>query len=183
MIEAKNEKGFTLLEMIVALGVFAVAALLSTSSLLSLTDAQKKTASLSSAYDNLRFALETIAKDIRTGGDFYCGADSNDLPLVPAPKDCAAGGPALTYKNVAGENISYRLSGGGIEKFAGGGLFGAMTSPDVTISTLAFYVLGSPAADNFQPRITVVIKGVAGSGRSASEFNLQTTVSQRKIGI
>lgn len=177
-----TKKGFTLLEMIVALGVFAVAALLSTSSLLSLTDAQKKTSSLSSAYDNLRFALETMAKDMRTGDVFYCGTDPNDLPAVPTPKDCASGGPALTYKNASGDNISYRLFGGKIEKFAGSVLSGAMTSPDITINTLAFYVLGS-AAGGDQPRITIVIRGEAGSGRSSSEFNLQTTVSQRRIGI
>lgn len=168
--------------MIVALGVFAVAALLSTSSLLSLTDAQRKTSSLSSAYDNLRFTTETMAKDMRTGNIFYCGADSSDLPAVPTPKDCASGGPALTYKNAAGDIVSYRLFGGKIEKFAGGVLSGAMTSPDITISTLAFYVLGS-AAGGEQPRITIVIRGGAGRGRSSSEFNLQTTVSQRIIGI
>lgn len=179
----KNQKkGFTLLEMIVALGVFAVAALLATSSLLSLTDAQKKTFSLQSTYDNVRFALETMAKDIRTGDVYYCGANFDDLPSVPTPRDCASGGPSLTYKNVAGNNIAYRVLNGKIEKFVDGVSVGNMTSEDTTIDTLTFYVLGAPSGDNLQPRISIIIKGTAGSGRSRSQFNLQTTISQRKIG-
>ena len=177
-----QKKGFTLLEMIVSLGIFAVAALLATSSLLSLTDAQKKTYSLQSAYDNIRFALETMAKDIRTGDIFYCGTSFDDLPAVPTPKDCASGGPSLTYKNVSGHNISYRILSGKIEKFVDGVSADYMTSGDTAIDTMTFYVLGSPSGDNLQPRITLIIKGTAGSGRSASKFNLQTTISQRKIG-
>ena len=178
-----KKKGFTLLEMIVSLGIFAVAALISTSSLLSLTDAQRKAFSLQSAYDNIRFALETIAKDIRTGDVFYCGASFDDLPAMPVPKDCGSGGPSLTYKNVSGNSVAYRILNGKIEKFVDGVSAGYMTSEDTNIDTLTFYVLGSPAGDNIQPRITIIIKGSAGSGRSASKFNLQTTISQRKIGI
>ncbi|KKT57637.1 MAG: hypothetical protein UW81_C0002G0013 [Candidatus Giovannonibacteria bacterium GW2011_GWC2_44_9] len=182
MIMENQKKGFTLLEMIVSLGIFAVAALLSTSSLLSLTDAQKKAFSLQSAYDNIRFALETIAKDARTGSDFYCGTSFDDLPAVPTSQDCASGGPSLTYKNAAGDNIAYRVLNGKIENFVDGVSAGYMTSEDTAIDTLTFYVLG-PASGNPQPRITIIIKGTAGSGRSASKFNLQTTISQRKIGI
>lgn len=176
-------RGFTLLEMIVALGIFAIAATLATGSLLSLTDAQKKAFSLQSTYDNVRFSLETMAKDIRTGDIYYCGSDANDLPAAPTARDCLSGGPALSYKNFPGNLIAYRVSGGRIEKFIDGVLAGAITSKNVTINSLTFYVLGSLPEDNLQPRITIVIDGIAGSGRSASKFNLQTTVSQRKIGI
>lgn len=176
-------KGFTLLEMIVALGVFSIAATLATGSLLSLTDAQKKAFSLQSTYDNVRFSLEIMAKDIRTGDVYYCGSDANDLPVAPTPKDCPSGGPALSYKNFSGNNIAYRVSGGRIEKFVDGVLIGAMTSENVVINALVFYILGSSPTDNLQPRITIVVNGTAGNGRSASKFNLQTTVSQRKIGI
>lgn len=167
--------------MIVALGVFAAAAMLATSSLLSLTDAQKKAYSLQSAYDNIRFSLEIMAKDIRTGDLYYCGSSADDLPAAPAPRDCPSGGPALSYKNYPGNLIAYRISGGRIEKFVDGILIGSMTSENMTINTLAFYVLDSESGR--QPRITIVIKGEAGSGRSMSVFNLQTTVSQRKINL
>ncbi|MDP3935292.1 MAG: type II secretion system protein [Candidatus Giovannonibacteria bacterium] len=183
MENSKKSAGFTLLEMIVSLGIFAVAALLATSSLLSLTDAQKKTYSLQSAYDNIRFALETIAKDARTGDAFYCGTSFDDLPAVPTPRDCMSGGPSLTYKNVAGNNIAYRIFDSKIEKFVNGISAGYMTSGDTVIDILTFYVLGSPDGDNLQPRVTIIIKGTAGSGRSVSKFNLQTTISQRQIGI
>lgn len=178
-------RGFTLLEMIVALGVFAVAATIATSSLLSLTDAQKKAFALQNTYDNLRFSLETMAKDIRTGDSYYCGGSADDIPSVASSKDCSAGGAVLTYKNFPNKLVSYRLANGRIEKLTNGALDGALTAGDVFIERFTFYVLGSlPSSSESipeHPRVTIVVEGVAGSGRSASRFNLETTVAQRQV--
>ncbi|OGF61957.1 hypothetical protein A2926_00555 [Candidatus Giovannonibacteria bacterium RIFCSPLOWO2_01_FULL_44_40] len=176
-------KGFTLLEMIVALGVFATVALISASSLLLLTDAQRKAFSLQSAYDNVRFSLEVMARDLRTGYSYYCGSDQNDIIQEPTSRDCPAGGPAISYKNFSGNTVNYRIFEGRIEKFVDGIFVGAMTSENIIVDTLTFYVVGSPSDDDWQPRVAIVIKGEAGSGRSMSKFNLQTTVSQRKINL
>ena len=172
------KRGFTLLEMIVALGIFAVVALISTSILLSLTDAQNKAFSMQDAYDNLRFALETMSKDIRTGEIYHCGSEP---PALNQPNDCASGADNFTYKNAAEELVTYRLSGGRIEKVVNGVLSGSLTAEAVNIENLTFYVLGTVSTDQSHPRVTIVIKGLAGKGRSASVFNIQTTVSQRKI--
>lgn len=173
------------MEMIVALGVFAIAATIATSSLLSLTDAQKKAFSLQNTYDNIRFALEIMAKDIRTGDKYHCSGSLDDAPSVPSGQDCDLGGAVLTYKSAAGKTISYYVQDGKIEKSVDGVSEGALTGDEVIIEKLFFYVLGSlpssledPAE---QPRVTIVVEGVAGSGRSASRFNLQTAVAQRKV--
>ena len=188
-----NLKGFTLLEIIVALGVFAIVALISTSSLLSLTDAQKKAYSIQSAYDNLRFGLETMAKDMRTGENYYCADDENDInPATLTPKNCIIGGPGLTYESAFDRNsnglndiIAYRFNSanGSLERFVDGVLFGPVTSEDVGIENLVFYVSGAETTDSSHPTITIIIRGTAGSGRSASQFNLQDTISQRRVGI
>lgn len=171
-------KGFTLLEMIVALGIFAVVAVVSAGILLSLTDAQNKAFSAQDAYDNLRFALEAMSKDIRTGEVYHCGSEP---PALSQPNDCLSGADNFTYKSAAGELITYRLSGGRIEKIVEGVLSGPLTSEAVKIENLTFYVLGTISADQIHPRATIVIRGSAGKGRSASVFNIQTTVSQRKV--
>ena len=171
-------RGFTLLEMIVSLGIFAVVALVSTSILLSLADAQNKAFSIQDAYDNMRFALEVMSKDIRTGDIYHCGIEP---PALSQPNDCGAGADNFTYKSAAGELITYRLSDGRIEKIVGGVLSGSLTAEAVKIENLTFYVLGTVLADQIHPRVTIVIKGSAGRGRSASIFNIQTTVGQRKV--
>ena len=129
-----------------------------------------------------RFSLEMMLREIRTGRFYYCGygngSDTND---------CASGGNVLTFKNYLGKTVIYRLNNGRIEKSSdGGSTYSVITFPEVQISDLKFYVLGSVPAgqgDAVQPRITITIKGEAETAmqKSKSEFNIQTTVSQRII--
>lgn len=175
------KKGFTLLEMIVSMGVFVIAVFLSVGSLLALTNAQKKALVLQSTQDNLRFALETIARDIRTGDFYYCGSNVSDVPQIPSRKDCSSGSPSLTFKNVSGNTITYQARNNRIQRKDGALNFEPLTSGDIVLGYLTFYVIGSSDTDNFHPRVTIVAKGVSGSGSTRSELNLQTTVSQRTI--
>jgi hypothetical protein len=61
----------------------------------------------------------------------------------------------------------------------------ALTSPDVNIQTLSFFVFGSASyasGDLSQPRVIVLIKGyVAGANMTDSSFTLETTISQRRL--
>ena len=173
----KRKKGFTLIEMIVALGVFLIAVLISTSSLLALTNAQRKALIFQSTQDNLSFALETMTRDIRTGDSYHC---ADDVSLVPT--DCPSGNDTLTFQNVAGLTVTYRISEGRIfRSINAGSTFDPVTSADVTIEQLIFYVLGSPTTDSLHPRVTIALRGVSGSGTGRSELDLETTVSQRSI--
>src|SRR3989338_8177129 len=116
-----KKNGFTMLELIVAVGVFSVVAMLSVSSLLSLTGAQKKALAIQSVQDNLRVALRAIQTDIISGDFFYCGADFSDLPPEPdlgeppMTKDCPAGtsgGSMMTFLNAQKKVVTYRVSNG-----------------------------------------------------------------------
>ncbi|MEK7503275.1 MAG: type II secretion system protein [Patescibacteria group bacterium] len=176
-----QKKGFTLLEMIISMGVFAVAALIGVGSLLALTSAQRKALVFQSTQDNIRFAVEAMARDIRTGNFYYCGTSSSDIPASPSYKDCASGGPSLNFTNVSGQRITYQAIGSRIQKSQDGGPFQAITSSDIGIEYLTFYVIGAPVDDDFHPRVTIVARGIAGSGASRSELSLQTTVSERTV--
>lgn len=170
-----------MLEMIVSMGVFAIAVLIAVGSLLALTNAQKKALVFQSTQDNLRFALETIARDIRTGDVYYCGSNISDVPQISSEKDCPSSGPSFTFVNVARNTITYQARNNRIQKKDGAGDFQPLTSSDISMEYFSFYVIGSSGSDDFHPRVTIVAKGVSGSGASRSELNLQTTVSQRKI--
>lgn len=177
----KHKTGFTLLEMIISMGVFAIAALIGVSSLLALTNAQKKALVFQSTQDNLRFAVEAMAREIRTGNFYYCGSNLDDIPATPSFKDCSFGGPSLNFTNVSGQRVTYQALQNRIQKSQNGGAFQAITSSDIGIEYLTFFVIGSPSDDDFHPRVTLVARGVSGSGFSRSELSLQTTVSQRTI--
>ena len=168
--------GFTLLEMIVAIGVFSIAVLIAVSSFLSLQSSEKKIQSSVNIQNNLRFALEIMAKDIRTGESYHCGADSGVQPL-----DCPSGASSLTFKNTLGQTVIYRKINSSIQKSSDGGVvFQPLTSSDITVDDLTFYVVGAPSNENLQPRVLITLKASSLVGASINEFNLETSVSQRK---
>ena len=81
------KKGFSLIEMIVAVGIFSVAALIGVTALLSLTVSQRKAIAIQSAYDNMRFGVEVISKDLRTGDIIHCSSSG----VLTMPQDCPPG--------------------------------------------------------------------------------------------
>ena len=180
----KANNGFSLIEILVAVSIFAVAATISTGALMSLTDAQQKILALRIAQDNLSYALDTMGKEIRTVSSYHCGADINDF--LATPRDCSTfpGGPSFTFINNFGSRITYRLNNSRIERVVNGNPVNAlvMTASDAVITSLSFYVVGSPTNDKIQPRVTTILKGTAGiKEKIKSRINIQTTISQRLL--
>jgi prepilin-type N-terminal cleavage/methylation domain-containing protein len=168
-LKTQNNKGFSLIEMIVAVGIFAVVMTISLAALLNLSDIQKKAEALRATNDNLNFSLETMMREIRSGKSY-----------------CAAGlGPVCSsdrFVFVNGSNvIVYRLNNARIEKSADGGAnYITMTAPEIRITKLLFWVQGQAANDKIQPRVTIIINGSAGD-KKVVNLNLQTTISQRQL--
>ncbi|MBI2038933.1 MAG: prepilin-type N-terminal cleavage/methylation domain-containing protein [Candidatus Niyogibacteria bacterium] len=165
--------GFTLLEMIAALGVFSVIIIIFSSTFLNLLNAERKAQIASSVQDNLRFAIEVMSKEIRTGTQYQ---------VPPQPTNTA-----ITFVNANDESITYRVSGPDIAnnpcsdekpcivKSVNGGDFLPLTSDQIAIDDLLFFVGG------IQPRIQIIIRARATVQNVETQLNLQTTVSQRNI--
>ena len=176
MKDYKNNKGFTLFEMIVAVGVFGIISLIAVSTLLALIASQRKTSTFQNTQDNIRFALEAIAKEIRTGNNFWnCGS-------VPCGE--------FRFTNAKGESVQYYLDSGVIRKCSlypacPAGSVGPMTAPEINVTDFDFYISGQDPLDDFQPRVTIVIRAVAGEEfvREQSEIQVQTTISQRRLDL
>lgn len=175
--------GFTLIEIIVAMGIFSTVVLIATGSLLLLVDAQRKAFALREVYDNLRFSLETIAKDLRTGVAYHCGDDTPPKPPLQEALDCDPAESSITYTNSKFEQVTYWLDAGQVKKSIGGGPAVPLTSSNITIERLSFYVFGSDPTDDIHPRVVMVIVAKTGSGRSSATFTLQTTITQRAFAI
>ena len=62
--------GFTLIEMMVAVSIFAIVALIATSTLMLIMDASRRADATRSLVDNLNFALDSMSDKIRGGNNF-----------------------------------------------------------------------------------------------------------------
>ncbi len=183
-----KEKGFTLAELIVALGVFLVIMNISLGSIISILDAGRKARSLKSVMTNLNFTVEFLSKELKFGDTYYCGTDTTS-PHVQS-RSCTGGAnpPLSSITFTTSENVDtiYRLTGTQIEKSTDNGqTYIGVTSPEITIQDLKFYVFGTApftAPDTEQPRILMIVRGFAGPKQtSQSSFIIQTVISQRGL--
>lgn len=177
----KLKKGFTLIEMLVATSVFSVTVLISLGSFLAVLSAQKKANAIANIQENIKFSVEMMLREIRTGKNYYCGyGDGTNT------NDCPNGGSVITFRNYLGQTVIYRLNGNQIEKSDDGGFnYLAVTFPEITITDFKFYVSGSnPSPDITQPRVTMTVAGETGlTIKTKSKFNIQTTISQRLLDL
>ncbi len=72
-----NQSGFTLVEMIVSLAIFAIVVTVSVGALLVLVGTNQRLQGEQSVMTNLSFALDSMTREIRTGSYYYCASSLN----------------------------------------------------------------------------------------------------------
>ncbi len=78
MINPKQKQfGFSLIEMIVSLGVFSIVVTTAVGALLVIISANKQIQNEQSVMTNLSFALDSMTREMRTGYSYYCGSVAN----------------------------------------------------------------------------------------------------------
>ncbi len=174
-----TDKGFTLIELMTALSIFAVVMTISMGSILGIFDANRKSRSLKSVMSNLNIAIESMSRDIRFGTNYHCGSSG----AVTSPQDCTSGGTFISFSSSSDEQVTYRLSGTSLERRVDTGDFVAMTAPEVFIDSLTFYVYGTGTGNLLQPRAFISLKAHAGTGRGRSDLVIQTLMTQRALDI
>jgi uncharacterized protein (TIGR02599 family) len=163
----KNNKGFTLVELLVSLALFSIVILVVLSILSMGITGQRKVLALQGAQENARFILEFIAKELRMS--VINGSTASTLDITRSD----------------GNRIGYSFTNGNIERRTiPGGQGGAINSDSVTVSG-SFYVAGVGKADSQQPKVTIIL-GVSGKGTKTEEqarIDMQTTLSQRILDV
>ncbi len=176
-LQLTTNKGFTLIEMMTALSIFAIVMTVSMGSILGIFSANRQARSLQAVMSNLSLALESMSKEMRYGTNYHCGSGA-----VTTPQNCAAGDTLMSFLSSENVQITYRLSGTTLEKQGGSGNFEPVTAPEVEIDSLAFYTLGAGTDNLLQPKVLIKVKAHTGD-KNQSSFTLQTLISQRLVDI
>lgn len=170
-----SRSGFTLLEMLVSIGIFSVLVVSAIDITLGISNAQLKTASLQAIQDNIRFGLELVTKEMRTGTNYrlssFCAPAGSEISFITS-----AGEQRVYYLNAARKAIM-RIRGS--VNCANSIQF---TAEEVSVNTLTIRLRGQTAGpDDGQPTITLAIKISSSDPKFGGEtsINLQTTIVQR----
>lgn len=183
-----SQKGFTLVELMVSLTLFTIVVLAAVSTLYTVNAASRKVQAMRTVMDNLNFAVESMSRTIRTGTGIVCGGAGSVNPNCSF--ETQSGDDALLVQSTLGQEqtVEYRLGthqngNGAIQKRqTQGGITSewiAMTTPEIDIDQLMFYVDGVGAGDARQPSVQIVVNGIATTISDVAPFAIQTYVSQR----
>ena len=192
-LHLQEKRGFSLIEVLVSLSIFTVVVTISVGILMVLVAAHAKAQNTQAVMTNLSFALDSITREIRTGSDYFCGTHDT-LPISgETSQNCPDGGLALSFteggesltQGMGSRRIGLRLNNGAIERRLGSsGSWAPVTSPEVEITALYFYVNGVTRQDSNSPIVIIYLEGVAGvEDGSESTFHVQATVVQQLLDI
>ena len=183
------DRGFTLVEMIVATALFSVIMLVSVGALLSLIDANRKAQALHLVINNLNIALDSMVRSIRMGSSYHCGGGN-----YATTQDCTSGDTVFAFESFGGDPDDaqdqwvylydpgtkrvYKSEDSGLHSFA-------ITAPSVLIDSMEFYVVGTDRGDSEQPKVVIALKGTVGAEKvkTKTTFHIQATAVQRILDL
>jgi prepilin-type N-terminal cleavage/methylation domain-containing protein len=167
-------RGFSLVELIVATGLFATIMTISTTAYLVMINANRSAQILSAGTNNLSYALEDMTRNIRTGTQYNCipASPSSDFSF----RDVS--GITTTYRRVVSTNGGYTI----VREVAGNPI--SLTDTMVDIQKLTFTCSGTATGstgDELQAHVVIVVSGsiFSGLGRPPKGFDIETSATMR----
>lgn len=187
-LKTKIKNGFTLIELIIVLGIFVILISIAIGGFINALRGQRVAVGLMEINDNMGLVMEQMAREIRTGYNFISAFGE------------------LQFKNSKGENVLYKLNLEGddsnpkkysIERAINSAALEPLTAENIKILNFNIVACGKnidftsyPLSDCagggiFQPRITLSMR-ITGKGKDVfieklGAYNeIQTTISSRQ---
>lgn len=176
-------RGYTLLEMIVAVGIFSIVMLTATGAFLTLVRLDREARLTNDVVTNLSFAVDSMARTIRTGTNYDCNPGT-----AGTYDNCISGGSSLVFTDADGRSVQYGLSGNQVTVRINGGTAIALTDSRINVQGLTFYVRGmgtsETAGQKTEPQVTFTLYGVMTTAQSSSvDFTIQGGATQRVLDL
>ena len=118
----KQNKGYTIIETMIAISIFLVVVMIGMTALLNANLIHQKSQNMRSIMDNLSFIMEDMSKNMRTGYNYHCILDINNLSNLYNSLSCPNGGGLIAFESANGSSSNnsdqwvYRINNGDIEK-------------------------------------------------------------------
>lgn len=173
-----NNRAFTLIELIISMGIFVITLAIASGGFLSVVRTQRTASALMAASDSMNVTLEQMMREMRTSynfctasGPFFSDADCSSVPQ---------GG--IQFVNADNLVIRYILNGGtsAIERCIGaesGGGFSCspVTAENVEIKKFVAELAGAGENDKRPPRVTLRFE-IASTDPQVKRLGISTTI-------
>ncbi|MEK7541896.1 MAG: type II secretion system protein [Patescibacteria group bacterium] len=166
--------GFTLLEMIISIGIFSTLVIAAIGITIGISNAQIKASVVQATQDNIRFSMELMTKEMRTGSQYELSAFCAGEP-----------GEEIRFTASSGRRHLYYRSGTSLMRLVDStncSVAQPLLSEEVAVANARFTIGGTgPGAADGQPWVMVSLS-IRSQGPKPvldSQMDLQTTVVQR----
>ena len=206
------QKGFTIIEIVIAVGLFTVIMVIGVGAVLKVNQTHKKTQDTREVIDNMHFVIEDMSRNIRLGSKYNCKASEGGLGT---PQDCPFTETSSPFLSFAfekvlgdpfddGDQVIYRIveipgtgqyrimKGVGVEcaTSSDGDGCATLTPASVRIdpNRSGFNVRNAAnpdllLGDGLEPFVLIRLAGDIIYKDITTPFSLQTTISQRQIDL
>jgi prepilin-type N-terminal cleavage/methylation domain-containing protein len=180
-----NKKGFTLIEVMVSVAIFAVIILSMTNIFKLAIDGQRSAIAAQNVQESLKYFLEVTAKEVRMAqkNKNVCPGLGDETIFTKTTNSL---GDVLSFKNYYGECVSYFLASDGTnQRFKVSRQLGVapvqvdyISPARIKINSLHFILSGGPGVS--QPVVTINLNANAlGGSQFKSTMTLQTSITSR----
>ncbi len=185
----KLRKGFTLMELLVAMSVFIVISTIASGVFINSLKGERRLVSLMSVQNNVSAALEQMAREMRGG---YMFSEPSGLNCAKDSNGNYVGSDSITFMSpITNSTTSYSLSSAGAIMRS----TSSMTSSNVKVADLCFIVSQEPVgtANMYDTGVTpnycypwrvttlLTIVPATTTGLGIESIPIQTTVSSRVL--
>jgi len=176
-------KSYTLIEVLVAVGIFIIIIAAPTGFLVGSLKGQQKALASQKLLDNTSYTLEYMSRALRMAKkELSAPACLSQNGLNYETTRSETGLKFINYKEECQEFFleqkRLKESKDGIENY--------LTSEDLEITSLKFKLSGESQTDNDQPRVTLFLEIKGGKGQRPELrplIKIQTTISQRNLDV
>ena len=189
----KQQVGFTIAEVVVAVTIFSVIMVIAIDSFISVINVNRESRQYQALQDHARFLYEMMSKELRMAQvniDGRCNPDHWGYTMVYNPADSDSDGivDSIYFKNYDGECVRYYLADentdGRDELYAVRGNSGSISimPSSLEVADLSFDVTNfeHPEATNNPPSVTFYMK-LKSDMWNPPQVELQTTITARYI--
>lgn len=207
----RRPAGFTLIEIIVSLGIFSIVATVALGALVKIVSANKKAQTIQATVTNLNYALDAISREMRVGKNYYCLSGNTFNLGTLADGDTANKCPNGYSNELNGRIIAFnspKVDPSGLCNLIyaysfypiGGGTYSLRKAEQTSCNSTSYsfnddssiidpgvvitgyYVKVTATASNPYSIATIRISGYTGSSeKDKTYFDVQTSISSRAL--